>query len=360
MSNLETLKQELISQKTAIESKGGVVTVANTNPSPKEITEGINSIKLQSVDLSDSTATEADVLSGKTFYSGDTELKTGTLTISQGMDENMLKHLFLYTPDQKTSEETIYYTLPDYATNVKPYLFHSNKNNIVLTLPSNTTKISEYQFYNCSNFNITNLVELPINEVSIYGLEGTTCVDLENLWPTLTTIGMRGLANAMQPNAVINMPAVSSLGTYAVASLDGIRSISSLNISNLNIASIPNYAFSCLATNGDLTIPSKVTTVGSYCFYRGSFNNITIPSTCTKLSDYCFGSLTSDPTSTYQLKTMTFESNTPPTIGKYFLGTHHVNNGAKIYVPDAALSTYLAVSNLKNFTSIIYPMSQKP
>ena len=38
MNSLDQLKQELLTQKTAITNKGGTVTIAHTNPSPAEIT----------------------------------------------------------------------------------------------------------------------------------------------------------------------------------------------------------------------------------------------------------------------------------------------------------------------------------
>ena len=44
MTSLEELKQELINQKNEIEAKGGTVIVANTYPSPAEITAGIKTI----------------------------------------------------------------------------------------------------------------------------------------------------------------------------------------------------------------------------------------------------------------------------------------------------------------------------
>lgn len=44
MNSLEELKQQLLLQKQAIESKGGYVNVLGSNPSPAEITAGIKSI----------------------------------------------------------------------------------------------------------------------------------------------------------------------------------------------------------------------------------------------------------------------------------------------------------------------------
>jgi len=66
MSSLEALKQELLTQRSLIESKGGTVEVAHTNPSPSEITAGINTIQAPNMTLA--TATEENVLEGKTFY----------------------------------------------------------------------------------------------------------------------------------------------------------------------------------------------------------------------------------------------------------------------------------------------------
>ena len=79
MSSIETLKNELIYQKGAIESKGGTVLVAGTNPSPTEISAGIDSI--QAANVGSATATPEDVLEGKTFFAGDNEIKQGTLTV---------------------------------------------------------------------------------------------------------------------------------------------------------------------------------------------------------------------------------------------------------------------------------------
>ena len=56
MTTLEELKQELINQKNEIEAKGGTVIVANTYPSPAEITAGIKTITA-STNSGDTTVT---------------------------------------------------------------------------------------------------------------------------------------------------------------------------------------------------------------------------------------------------------------------------------------------------------------
>lgn len=92
MDSLEILKQELLSQKDEIVSKGGTVTVASVNPSPSEITAGIKTIIVP--DLTGATATVEDVILGKTFYSGNGTIKTGTkeipdLTIADALEEDV-------------------------------------------------------------------------------------------------------------------------------------------------------------------------------------------------------------------------------------------------------------------------------
>ena len=69
MESIDLLKQEILNQKKEIENKGGVVNVANLNPSPAEITAGIKTIEMPN--FSSATATEDDVANGKTFYAGD-------------------------------------------------------------------------------------------------------------------------------------------------------------------------------------------------------------------------------------------------------------------------------------------------
>ena len=66
MSSLEIIKQELIKQKNMLENKGFTVSVSNINPSPTDISNAINNIDVR---FSETTATEYDVLKGKTFIS---------------------------------------------------------------------------------------------------------------------------------------------------------------------------------------------------------------------------------------------------------------------------------------------------
>lgn len=157
MNNLDALKQELLSQKEQIEKMSGYVKVVGNNPSPAEITAGIKTIP--STDLSMSTATESDVKQGKTFFSGNALLKTGTAVI----DEETINHLFATNYSTITSEEPVYFSLPDNYKSVKRYMFYYNYNPINLTFNNSLLEIEEYAFYYAQNIvfrNFENLTSL--------------------------------------------------------------------------------------------------------------------------------------------------------------------------------------------------------
>lgn len=157
MSTLTELKQELILQKTAIESKGGSVKVANTNPSPSEITAGINTIIIPY--LSSSTATEADVLEGKTFYSMDSTLKTGTLNFNEIIN--------VFCPFLDTGD-TMAFTFPEGVKTIQPYLFYKNPRKLTITFNSDLEEIGSNAFTE-ADVTLTNFHDLT--KIKVLGIE---------------------------------------------------------------------------------------------------------------------------------------------------------------------------------------------
>lgn len=143
MQSLEILKQELITQKEILDSKGFPVEVKNTNPSPSEITKALQSI---TVDFTQTTAKESDVLEGKTFYSQNSELKTGTLNVSSEIDKykNMVYGLLI-------GDRQMEIFIPDDCTQIRPYAYYCYSNSPYykdnLTIPETVTKIGNAAFY---------------------------------------------------------------------------------------------------------------------------------------------------------------------------------------------------------------------
>lgn len=358
MDALTSLKEELKKQKEIIEKMDGKVIVANTNPSPSEITSGIQSIP--SVDLSGSTATESDVKYGKTFYSGNAIIKTGTATI----DTDSLDALFMAPYETNVFENEIYYAVPSFATDIKKYHFYGNLHSVTFSFNENVEIICEYAFYKTPDFKferfdeMTKLTTIEHHAFTYSGAEGVT---MDNLPSSIRTIGDYAFFHATHSNMDIKFPsALTALGAYSYVSSER-KLQNSLDVTNLSkIKTFPAHAFKNNAFNCDLIVPSTMTAIGGYANYGGCFKNIYFNSNLTSLSGYSFGAITTDPISNFYLRTVNFSQETPPTtVGSNVFALQNMDNGFKIYVPDNSVEEYKAVTNFVKYADYIFPMSQK-
>lgn len=239
MNSLETLKQEILKQKTALESKGVTLTPANTNPSPSEITAGINSIIY--ADLGQATATEEDVATGKTFYSGDNTLKTGS-----GISKDSVARAVVCGVG---SYDIIIPTDAD-CTSIRQYCFASDKNEVGkscfhghdITIPDNITVIYGYAF---NNANLTGTLTIHSNCM----IEGVS-VFMKTQITHLNFYG-RFYGNSTCARCFSECP-----------NLESITLVEGLTL-------IPHYTFQRNPKLKKLVIPSTVTEVGNY-FCRGN------------------------------------------------------------------------------------------
>lgn len=356
MSNIELLKQELITQKNTIEQKGGVVNVANLNPSPREITEGIKSIITTNV--TDGTATEQDVLLGKTFYASGSTIRTGSFN-----KDSYTYDLFLFQPYVQTNSNKIPFTMKEGKTTVRAYAFIGNRNKVEFNFSSTLTDVGEGAFYDCPYFefpnfsSLTNVTTLAMN-CFYHCTNMNNC--FESLPASLNSIDARAFADVPVDGYSINIPNnVTYIGSYAFANMTYHANMKNLYFPS-NFAGVLNpYVFQFLTFESDFRVPNNCTEVGTGFNYRGSFANIVIPSNCLYLRDYCFGGVDTDYINSYNLKTVVFESATPPSFGYDVFATQHITNGFKIYVPDVAIEEYKAIGNLAKYINNIYPISQK-
>lgn len=351
------MRDELNKQKDLITKAGGVVKVVYNHPRMTEITEGIQS--LASVDFSQATATAEDVALGKTFYAGDSALKTGTASMA---DTSKINALFMYNGEEKTIEDEVYFTIPATQKKIRKYVFFENINNIRITFNDGLTEIDEYAFYATRNakfygFNeLTTLIKVS-NYAFTYSLgEG---IDVARLPNSLETINSSAFAYVKPLSLDYRFPDnLKALGQTAFKQSYRAK-VNSLDLSNYTLTSLPSYTFQNVGFNCDLILSSTIKSIGNYFNQNGSFNNITIPSTCTSLQNECFGANAVYAADAFRLQTVTFESETPPSFGNKVFAQQNVLNGFKIYVPDSAVEAYKAITNLQYCVDHIYPVSQK-
>ena len=357
MSGMQTLISELKTQKEVIESMSGTVNQAGRHPSPAEITQGIKSIPYN--DLSGATATAEDVKLGKTFYAGDSAIKTGTALF----DENLTNALFMYPLGTSMTDDEVYYTIPDNVTTIRKYCFYKNVHKIHLTLNPNIKTIDDYSFSETNDIAFENFDELVVlDKIGTGAFQKADCegVDFARMPNSVTYIGGSAFEDAVTHNADYRFPdALTTIGQSPYR--QSKRTLAnSLDLMNYNLKTFPGYCFANIAFNCDFNVPAKITSTGYNFNYGGCFKNITIPTTLKTINSYAFGANSTSPLSDFYLETVVFERETPPTIeNSNCFAVQHITNGFKIYVPDTALEAYKAVSSLSACVDCIHPMSEK-
>lgn len=372
MNSLEQLKSELLEQKSAIEEKGGTVTVANTNPSPSEITAGIKSIVIPSVpdtptepdtpnppsiDLSAATATEGDVISGKTFFAVDSSIRAGTLVAFSQTD---LYRLF-YSGDElpEGTEAPAYNLTLSGMTIVRPHVFYQSHAKLTVTLPTNLVEIGDHAFHE-TDVTLTNISALSsLYRIGQYGISGAKGVDLANLPASIVkldtgaTYDVESTSNEIKVNANMVTMMSYNFGYSTPHVLDNV------DISQLRVNS-PAYFCRNVEVDGDLVFPTTCTATNDHCLYNANFNNVIIHAGFKNLGTYSFTGLPSTPNANFKTQGYVFLGETPPTIGMSSFNIKTFNNGGKIYCPDNAVEVYKTTRNLTTFANFIHPLSERP
>lgn len=356
MTNLELLKTELKTQKKEIEDKGGTVIVANSNPSPSEITAGIKSIEVPDMTLA--TATAKDVVEGKTFYATNKTLKTGTNKITPQIVELSLNQ-------EPEDSETGVFVLPGlYA--LRDYAFASSKSNLTINLPDSLESLGKYAFYK-SNSNVNGLSLCDslekIDESCFQEFNGTG-VNFEELPNTLTYIGTKAFYGSKYSGTSIEIPnGVTYIGNSAFTPVNfEYRYFQNLHLPYfLQQDTLMPWMFQYCVFNCDFVLPNSVKYIFNNFNYRGNFNNLTFHANLLQIKDNAFGSHVNDVQSNFTTQSITFMGETPPIMGENIFAKQNKEHDFAIYVPDTAVDEYKAVSYIaQNFSSYIKPMSQKP
>ena len=213
----------------------------------------------------------------------------------------------------------------------------------VLELPSTITSIGDYAFNNCSS------------------LTSITC--LSTVPPALEDYG-HSFDNTNNCPIYVPMASVDAYKTAWPQYASRIQALADYTLFN----SIVDRSIS-----GDYTIPSDVTTIGSYAFANcTSLTSITIPNTvetigsgafigCSGLTSVVIGSgvmsiLGTDyRTGTFQnctsLTSITCLATTPPTLDSSYAFNN--TNSCPIYVPAESVETYKAADGWRSYSSRI-------
>ena len=294
MSSLDLLKQELITQKTKLDTKGYPVNCANSNPSPSEITTTITNLP----DLTQVTTTKSDVITGKTFIAPTGELQVGTYEPSGGSTKTDKRYYAMVFGVGDRFEIEIPTTSEFYY--ILPYAFYSSESELPykqdLDIPSNITTIGSYAFYSCK------------------GLTGTLHIS-----SSCTHIGQRAF------NYCENLE-------HAIVD-NGIDSDSL-------------YIFDHCSSLVSVTLPQNIETVPNYlCSYCTKLKSLTIPASTKSILNYIIRNSTA-------VEEVLFMPATPPTLNSNSFA--YSNSTANKFYPYQSYQTYMTTTNYTALTGTKY------
>ncbi len=361
MNSIELLKQELKDQKSAIESKGGTVSVASTNVSPSEITAGIKSIN--TVDCSIANATEEDVLSGKTFFAGNNTIKTGTLVVSESnnSNQNLLDYVFFGKSGETYPNLEIHF--PDFATTIKEYAFYNCKNKLDVYMTPYLTNVGTYAFHLGTDTTIHDMDKaVNLTKVDINSFRTTKGIELSALPSSLANIGNYAFTDCAAYSNGIALPAsLTTVGNYAFSCSD-VTEVQFIDLSQAADIDYSLYMFQFIKCLSNLVIPEGIKTINSYFNYNGSMKSVTFPTSLTRLNSYSFGCNSSMSLEDLITESYTFLSVAPPSLTNTTFTTKLLDRTSasiKFYVPDESVEAYKNLSNLSAFSNYIHPISEK-
>ena len=182
------------------------------------------------------------------------------------------------------------------------YAFFNCSSLASIELPSSVTSIGNYAFYECSSLAS---IELPSSVTSIgnHAFSGCSSLSSVELPSSVGSIGYNAFYGCSSLSSVELPSSVTSIGSGAFS---GCSSISSINVDNENTkyTSIEGVLFNKGKTQiieypggrkeESYNIPSSITSIGSYAFYRcSSLSSVGIPSSVTSIGDSAFNGCSS-------------------------------------------------------------------
>lgn len=298
---------------------------------------------VNTIDVALADATESDVKKGKTFFSGDIDIKTGTLEVpdlsaTTATTADVLQGKKFYNAQGELVEgsyvaqdrlktflsgnNALEITADDLVdtTSIREYSFYYYPNEIQLTIPSNIKTIGKYAFGGCSKLTNLNFQEnSQLSDIGSYAFTGCGIKSLQ-IPKSVTTIG----ASAFR----------------------GCQSIESLTFEQgCKVTKIDSYTFYDSTTTilekwlqmVDLSTCVQLSEIKSRAFDVTGIYNMILPYTLTKIENHALPNT---------LKTLTVLSPTPPSLA-YNISSYVTD---AVYIPKGTLSAYESATNWSSLT----------
>jgi len=184
-------------------------------------------------------------------------------------------------------------TIPDSVTTIGSYAFYGCSRLTSITIPDGVTSIETSTFYYCSSLTSVTIPNSVTNigNHSFYGCSGLTSITIPD---SVTSIGNYAFYGCSGLTSVSIGKGVTSIGNSAFDSCSGLMSID-VDANNSVYSSQNGLLLSkdgktlILGVNGNVVIPSDVTSIGNLPFCNCSaLTSVTIPNSVTSIASSAF------------------------------------------------------------------------
>ncbi|MDE6318029.1 MAG: leucine-rich repeat domain-containing protein, partial [Muribaculaceae bacterium] len=168
------------------------------------------------------------------------------------------------------------------VTVLNGYTFSGCSSLETVNLPTTLTAIGQYEFDGCSALQHIDMSQTKVASIGNYAFRSCkllTTVDFSN---TLTTIGQYIFQNSGIPS--VTLPAsLTTVGTYAFC---GTPALEYVDMSQCNVTTLPEYVFNECSALETVLLPSVLTTIQKYAFYKAGIKNLTLPASLKTLGTF--------------------------------------------------------------------------
>lgn len=295
---------------------------------------------VNTIDAALADATESDVKKGKTFFSGNTEIKTGTLEVpdlsaTTATTADVLQGKKFYNAEGELVEGS-------YVSQDRLALFLADSIGEIKEEDLNSsTKIRKYQFSYYPNALTVNIPQ-SITQIEEYAFDHSG-VDVVNFNENsqLEYIGSRAfytssLKSVVIPKSVTYISSNAFAYCYYLGNIEFEQGCQIVNILSNTFASSGGRASA--AFDIDLTTCINLKTLEDSAFKNVPLKNLKLPSTLT--------SIAANAISGGYLNELTVLATTPPSLNAY----SNFSGFNTIYIPKGTLSAYESATNWSAFT----------
>ncbi|MBQ2877456.1 MAG: leucine-rich repeat domain-containing protein [Bacteroidaceae bacterium] len=179
-------------------------------------------------------------------------------------------------------------TIPNDATEIKPYAFYGCTGITSVTIPNSVTTIGNNAFQECLGLESATIGDgtTTIGNAVFYGCKRLKSITIGN---SVTAIGNHAFYECLDLTSVRIPNSVTTIGNNA---FDSCSSLTNITIPN-SVTTIGESAFRSCLNLTNVTIGNSVATIGSNAFRNcTSLTSITIPNSVTTIGDTAFDGCT--------------------------------------------------------------------